>query len=161
MPPGRLTVRALALALPAIFALHVVEEAPGFVMWFNAHVEPDITAQSFWSVNASAFAITIAVAAVAAISRERVAALVAIAWVGFLMLANGLFHVVAAVVDRGYVPGVVTALLLYLPFSVSFLRTASVERGIPPGVAVAVALAGGIPMVVHGWRVLFESGRLF
>jgi hypothetical protein len=56
-----------------------MEEAPGLVAWFNAHVDPDITAQTFWSINATAFVITVAVALLAAASHERVAALVAIA----------------------------------------------------------------------------------
>ena len=46
------TVQRLAIALPVAFALHVAEEAPQFVPWFNARVEPDITAPLFWSVNA-------------------------------------------------------------------------------------------------------------
>jgi hypothetical protein len=31
----------------------------------------------------------------------------------------------------------------------------------PPTRVAAVALAAGIPMYVHGWRIVFEGSRLF
>jgi hypothetical protein len=58
---GAYSVRVLAIALPLVFAVHVAEEAPGFVAWFNALVTPGITRRSFLSVNATAFLITLAV----------------------------------------------------------------------------------------------------
>ncbi|MGQ0429384.1 MAG: HXXEE domain-containing protein [Gammaproteobacteria bacterium] len=155
------TLRRLALALPLVFALHVAEEAPTFVAWFNAHVEPDIAAQTFWSVNGFGLVITIAMAALAAASSERGAALVATAWVGFLMLANGLFHVVATIADGAYAPGVVTAVLLYLPMSALWFAVVAREQTLPLSVVTFVALVGGMPMFVHGYRIVFEGSRLF
>ena len=155
------SLRRLALALPVAFALHVAEEAPGFVAWMNAHVDPDITARAFWSVNATGLVITLAVAALITAARERVTALVATAWVGFLMLANGLFHLVATIADGAYTPGVVTAVALYLPLSALWIATAAREQGLSPAVTAAVALLGGLPMFVHGWLIVFEGGRLF
>jgi hypothetical protein len=162
MAPSWLTLRRLAIALPVIFILHVIEEAPAFLGWFNARVEPDITARMFWSVNATAFVITLAVAAiVAAAPRERAAAMTAVAWVGFLMLANGVFHIVATVADGAYAPGVITAILLYLPATLLLIQAVAREHGMPPTRVAAVALAAGIPMYVHGWRIVFEGSRLF
>jgi len=154
-------MRKLAIALPIVFALHVIEEAPGFVDWFNALVTPPITQQAFNSVNAAGFAITLIVSVVLAASRDPAAALVGVAWVGFLMLANGLFHVVATVARGHYCPGVVTGVLLYLPLSVLFVRMAIKERGVAPLTAAVVALAGGIPMYVHGYLIVFRGSRLF
>ncbi|MGH8310565.1 MAG: HXXEE domain-containing protein, partial [Steroidobacteraceae bacterium] len=91
--------------------LHVLEEAPDFVAWFNSHVEPDITERLFLTVNMAALLITLLVTAFAVTARGRATALMVTAWVGFLMLANGLLHVTAAIVDRAYAPGVVTSLL--------------------------------------------------
>jgi hypothetical protein len=157
-----LTLRRLAIALPVIFILHAVEEAGTFVAWFNAHVEPDINERLFWSVNATGFVITLVVAAiVAAAPRERAAAMTAVAWVGFLMLANGIFHVAAAIVDGAYAPGVVTALLLYLPVSALVIAAAAREQAMSAMTVAAVALIGGIPMYVHGWLIVVEGGRLF
>jgi hypothetical protein len=40
----------LALLAPIIFVIHVIEEAPTFVSWFNSLVEPDITVVDYGSV---------------------------------------------------------------------------------------------------------------
>jgi len=155
------TLRHLAIALPVVFVLHVLEEVPGFVAWFNRHVDPDITPRSFYSVVATGFIVTLAIAAVVATARERGSALVAAAWVGFLMLANGLFHLAAALVGRGYAPGVITGTLLYLPLSLLFLGAVARECRMPLPLVAGVALLGGIPMYLHGWLIVFRGSRLF
>jgi hypothetical protein len=53
-PHDRLS-RALMCA-PLVFVAHFLEESPGFVPWFNAHVTRGITAELFWTVNATASA---------------------------------------------------------------------------------------------------------
>jgi hypothetical protein len=156
-----LTLRRLAIALPVVYALHVAEEAPRFVDWFNAHVEPDINAGLFWSVTVTGLVITLIVSGLAAAAGQRGTALAAVAWTGFLMLANGIFHVVASIVDRDYAPGVVTAVLLYLPASVLLIVTVAREHAMRPATVAAVALIGGVPMFIHGWLIVFEGGRLF
>ncbi|HEU0224323.1 MAG TPA: HXXEE domain-containing protein [Steroidobacteraceae bacterium] len=161
MARPRITLRRLAIALPMVYMLHVAEEAPRFVDWFNAHVEPDISAGLFWSVTGAGLVITLFVAGIAAVAGGRGAALAAVAWTGFLMLANGIFHIVATVVDRDYAPGVVTALLLYLPASGLLIVTVAREHAMSPATVAAVALIGGIPMFIHGWLIVFEGGRLF
>lgn len=152
-----ITLRHLATALPVVFALHVAEEAPTFVAWFNAHVEPDISASLFWSVTAFGFVITLIVAGVAAASGERVAALAAVAWVGFLLLANGIFHIVAAIVDRAYAPGVVTAVVLYLPVSGLMIVTVAREHAMRTATVAATALIGGEESGGAGGRGRFRS----
>jgi hypothetical protein len=155
------TLQRLAIALPLVFAAHVAEEAPTFVGWFNAHVEPDITSRLFWSVTSGGLALTVALAVPVAASRERALALVATAWVGFLMLANGIFHVAATIVDGRYAPGVVTALLLYLPVSALWISAVARDCNLRWPMVAVVALIGGIPMFVHGYRIVFEGSRLF
>ena len=155
-----LTLRQLAVALPVVFILHVLEEAPGFVAWFNRHVDPDITSRLFLTVNAAGFVITLIAATAIAVSRDRVTAVLATAWVGFLMLANGLLHLVATLADAGYAPGVVTGTLLYLPMSLLFMRAVAREFRMPLGFVAAAALVGGVPMYVHGWLIVFRGSRL-
>jgi hypothetical protein len=155
-----LTLRRLAIALPAVFLLHVAEEAPGFVAWFNAHVDPDITDREFRWVTGSGLVITLILATLVAVSRERVLAIAATGWIGFLMLANGIFHVVATVMDGAYAPGFATALLLYLPVSLLWIAVAARELPMRLPAVVAIALIGGIPMYVHGYRIVFEGSRL-
>jgi hypothetical protein len=155
------TLRTLAIALPFVFVLHVVEETPRFVAWFNSLVTPDITQSTFLSVNVAGLAITLIVAAVAAGSRNKAACLVGVAWVGFLMLANGLLHVVATAVHLRYSPGFVTSLLLYLPFTALFMRAVVMECAMSWRAVLVTALIGGTPMYVHGYLIVFRGSRLF
>jgi Protein of unknown function with HXXEE motif len=154
-------VRTLALAMPLVFVLHVVEEAPLFVSWFNSRVMPPISEGSFLAVNAIAFAITLGMALALSASRAPGPALAGAAWVSFLMLANGLFHFVATVAHGSYCPGVITGLFLYLPLSLLFLRAVARETHVPALVVALVALAGALPMALHGYLIVFRGSRLF
>lgn len=158
---GAPSVRSIAMMLPLVFAIHVAEEAPGFVAWFNALVTPGITQGSFLSVNATALIITIVIAVLLMTSREKAACVVAVAWVGFLMLANGLFHLVATVVHWRYSPGVITGSLLYLPLSILFMRAVVMECAISWRGVLLAAFAGGVPMYIHGYLIVFRGNRLF
>jgi hypothetical protein len=154
-------LRIIALALPFVFAVHVAEEAPSFVAWFNSLVTPGITQGQFLSVNATAFFITLAIGSFVAMTRDTALSILAVAWIGFLMLANGLFHLVGTLVLLRYSPGVVTGSLLYLPVSILFMRAVVRECGIPWATVVLVALIGGVPMYVHGYLIVFRGSKLF
>ena len=157
--PDRLD-RALLLA-PVVFVAHVLEESPGFVPWFNAHVTRGITADLFWTVNATALLITVLATAAARTARSMAAIVLVVAWLSFLMLTNAAFHVTGAVVDGGYVPGLVTAVLLYVPYCAWVARALVGSRAVSPGLLAATAIVGAIPMAVHGYRILFLGTRLF
>ncbi len=155
------SLRTMSLFLPVAFALHVAEEAPLFVGWFNARVTPQITLGSFVAVNAVAFLITVCVAAVPSVARGALEGLFAAAWVGFLMLANGLFHLVATIADGSYCPGVFTGTSIYLPLSILFIRAVAREAHVPLFMVAAAALAGGVPMGLHGYLIVFRGSRFF
>ena len=154
-------IRNVALSLPVAFALHVAEEAPFFVTWINGRVTPQISQRSLLTVNAIAFGVTVALALSLVVSRERVAGLVGVAWIGFLMLANGLFHLVATIADGRYCPGVITGVLLYLPLSLLFFRSVARDAHVPATAVAIAALAGAVPMALHGFLIVFRGSRLF
>jgi len=156
-----LTLRRLAIALPVIFILHVCEEAPSFVVWFNSMVSPGISQELLLSVNAVAFVITLFVGFSLAASPGPISGYIAVAWVGFLMLANGLFHIVATIAHGRYSPGTGTGALLYLPLSMLLMRAVTRELGLSSLGVVAAALVGGIPMYAHGYLIVFRGSRLF
>jgi len=154
-------LRRVLLLAPLVFVAHFLEESPGFVSWFNTHVTRGITPDLFWTVNATALLITVLVT-VAFWGTETTAAVVlVVAWLSFLMLTNAVFHVTAAVVDRGYVPGLATAILLYLPYCGWVAWLLLRYRRAAPGLLAAAAVLGAIPMAVHGYRILFLGSRLF
>lgn len=149
------------LLAPLIFIAHFLEESPTFVLWFNSHVTPAITPGMFWRVNITGLAITLVVVAIEWFSRSSLSLILVVGWFGFLMLANAIFHIVAAIVDRNYVPGLLTAVLLYLPYySWMFVRgVKSTVAGIP--VLILAAIIGAIPMCAHGYLIVFRGSRLF
>lgn len=152
--------RRLQIA-PLVFVAHFLEESPGFVLWFNAHVTPGITEDLFWRVNGTALVITVLVTLASWTSRPVGAVVLAVAWLSFLMLSNAIFHITGAIVDHGYVPGLATAILLYLPYCGWVARQAVRDRRVAPGSLALAALLGAIPMAVHGYRILFLGTRLF
>jgi cell division protein FtsW (lipid II flippase) len=154
-------LRKLALLAPLVFILHVLEEAPGFVAWFNSLVARGISQNLFLTVNAVALAITVVIVLLVAASPDTASSLVLAAWVGFLLLANGVLHLVGTIVHARYCPGVVTGTLLYLPYGALLLRRIVREVGLSPGVVLGAAALGAAPMLVHGYLIVFRGSRLF
>jgi uncharacterized membrane protein HdeD (DUF308 family) len=152
--------RAVLIA-PIIFVCHFVEESPWFVEWFNSHVARGITSGTFWRVNLTALMITLTVVAIEYLSRSGFSLTLIVGWLGFLMLANAVFHIVAAIVDRTYVPGLVTAILLYVPYYVWLFASAMKSRRSNAAILIAAAGLCSIPMVVHGYLIVFRGDRLF
>jgi len=114
----------------------------------------------FWSVNPTALASTTLLTLSFWITRTQPVALAVVAWLSFLMLANAVVRLTAAVVHRGYVPGLVSAGLLYLPFR-AWVAVQVIRAGISRPLLFAATVLGAIPMAVHGYRILFLGTRLF
>jgi hypothetical protein len=152
--------RAILLA-PFIFVCHFLEESPTFVEWFNAHVARGITSGLFGAVNIAALVITLIVVGIEWLSRSAFSLTLMIAWLGFLMLANAIVHIAGGLVDWQYVPGLVTAVLLYIPYYLwLFMKAMKSERVNRARLFVAVVI-GSIPMLLHGYLILFRGSRLF
>ena len=54
-----------------------------------------------------------------------------------------------------YVPGLVTALLLYLPFYAWLVARVVQLRRLPRSAVVGAAAVGALPMFVHGYLIVF------
>jgi hypothetical protein len=82
-------------------------------------------------------------------------------WLSFLMLANAIFHVTGAVVDKRYMPGLITAIVLYLPYY--FLIVGKLlQRGRLKLISLIIlALVGSALMLIHGYLIIFRGSRLF
>ena len=157
----QLPLRVLLLLAPPIFIAHFLEEGPGFVTWFNAHVARGITEPLFWSVNYTALAITVGVVVLEWLSGTAFSATVAVTWVSFLMFANALLHLTGAIVDGAYVPGLVSALALYVPYSVWIMSRTMQLRRLPRSAVIVSAAVGALPMLMHGYLIIFRGSRLF
>lgn len=158
---GAHNVERLLLLAPLIFVCHFLEESPGFVQWFNAHVARGITSGLFWRVNLSALVITFFVVALHWFARSSLSLILAVVWFSFLMLANAVLHIAGAVVDKQYVPGLATAVLLYLPYYSWLFLEAAKSRRVKVLVLVAGVVLGSLPMLIHGYLIIFRGSRLF
>jgi hypothetical protein len=69
-----------------------------------------------------------------------------LAWVG-LTLVNAMIHVVTSIRVRGYNPGVVTSILLFLPFTIWVLASESSRGALSTGEIGLIILLG---VVLHG-----------
>ncbi len=148
------------LLAPVLFVAHVFEEAPGFVEWFNSLVARGINQGVFLRVNVAAFVIMLALAFILNSMKRKGFAIVALAWLSFLMFANALFHIVGTIV-HGYSPGTVTAVVLYLPYFSWFFWRLKQSSAASALALVITTLIGGLPMAVHGYLIVFEGSRLF
>ncbi|CAN5567390.1 hypothetical protein BH20ACI3_BH20ACI3_43100 [soil metagenome] len=151
----------LLLLAPVIFVCHFLEESSGFVQWFNELVARGITSGLFWRVNLSALTITLIVVGIQWFSRSAFSLILAIAWLSFLMLANAIFHIAGGLIDRQYVPGLATAILLYLPYYSWFFIKAVKSKQAKVIVLVVGAVLGSLPMLMHGYLIIFRGSRLF
>ena len=158
---GPVSLRKLVLLAPLVFIVHVVEEAPGFVAWFNSLVPRGITQRSFLTVNAAALVITVLLVVLVVASHDGVSGLLLAAWVGFLFLANGILHLIGTLAHARYSPGVVSGTLLYLPYGTLVLRSIGRDLELNRGVVLATAALGSVPMLVHGYLIVFRASRLF
>ncbi len=145
-----LSERALFAALLVLYMLHQTEEhlwPGGFRQFTNAHVFH--SGNDDWPVDIPGVAlINIGYVwlpvGLAALFPDALRWL-GLAWVG-LTLINGIIHIVTTIRLRIYNPGLITGIVLFLPFTI-FVLTLEVLRGALTADEVAAIVLGGI--VLH------------
>lgn len=151
---------AVALA-PVIFICHILEESTGYVAWFNEHVRNGITMPLFWRVNTLSLAITLLVMSMELVKPSIFSAFLIVLWFGFLMLANAVFHIIGAIVTQHYMPGLITAALLYLPYYFFLVGQLLQRVRLTLPVAIILFIIGSAPTLIQGYLVIFRGARLF
>ena len=138
--------RALFAALLGIYFVHQIEEhlwPGGFRQFTDAHMFH--SGNDDWPVNISGVAL-VNIAYVwlpvgLAVAFPEALRWVGLGWVG-LTLINGIIHVVTTIRLRIYNPGLVTSIVLFLPFTI-YVLVLEVERGMLTGAEVGlIALCG-------------------
>jgi hypothetical protein len=150
--------RRVLWLVPLLLALHNAEEAaffPRYLPFVLARlpagwrvVAGPVTSGQVWLALAVVTAVALGLCAWSQWNPGSRAALWLLLLLQATVLLNVLWHIAAAVVlFRGYAPGLVTALLLNLPFSLYLLRRAAHERWLGSGALWAIAPAA---LLVHG-----------
>ena len=122
---ARVGIRGWIWAAPVVFLLHDAEELMTVAPWLREHGrELPPVVQPFMGVTTRQFALAImvllagivAAAAHGAWRAKRGGRSLPFLLVAGMLVGNGLTHLAQAAIFRGYTPGVLTALLLVLPY---------------------------------------------
>ncbi len=136
---------------PAVFGLHVLEEAPGFTLWARRHASSRYTQADFIRNNALGMALTLGGTGLVSRSPGRRSVFLYMSLVLTQQaLFNTVFHVGTTVVYREYSPGLVTAVGGFLPLWWHLSRLAREEGLLGPASELSAAAIGG---AVHATAV--------
>ncbi|WP_369900694.1 HXXEE domain-containing protein [Bacillus manliponensis] len=111
--------------IPIVFAFHNAEEYyffPKMRYLQTVHIEESLVQEKQFLV--AIILLTIVVFAVICIHyfARKQATLYAVLLVQSIILMNAFVHSIGAIVTKGYVPGLMTAFILIIPFSILFFR---------------------------------------
>lgn len=110
----------LILFIPASYLVHIVEEywcGEQFFIWLNHFAGARMTAKSFLLLNGIFFFIMIMACAIALYRRDDRVPLV----LASIILSNAFLHLIGSIATNSYSPGLISALLLWLPLSLIWL----------------------------------------
>jgi hypothetical protein len=141
--------RALARAL---VRLHVVRASPSLL-------DPDRLSARYAAALVLATVVPLFIVVLAQLLRRRPALYVVVA-LQAVMFANVFSHVGAALVVRGYSPGLATAVFLNLPFSLYLFWLARREAGLEPRTLRVVVAAGIVAMAPLAALAVWAGGRM-
>lgn len=147
---GTMKFHRLIWLMPAAFAPHIVEEyASGFPDWVTHTLGGTMTGGAFLANNTLFMVILLSLTAWAAWRPSPVSAFVLLSWASGNLFWNSIFHIATTALYARWSPGLITAILLYLPVSVLVARAALRERVLPVGAfAGAVCIGGALMLLV-------------
>jgi hypothetical protein len=148
---GGFTFRQAVWLFPPAFILHVVEEWPRFTRWAQTHASEQFTRRDYTAIHiAGIFASVLGATHRVAIPNPAVVLLFFTFLLAPSACFNTLFHAGASVLTRTYCPGVVTAVLIYLPLFILLIEHVYAERLLTTfALAASLSVAG----LFHTWEV--------
>ena len=127
---SRLSLREAVWLFPIAFTLHVLEEWPRFTAWAQRYASPSFTRHDYLKIHLAGIVAALAAAMVVWYFPNR---LVVFVFFTFMLtpgiFCNTLFHAGVTAYFGAYCPGLVTALVLYLPLY-GFLSTLAYREGL-------------------------------
>ena len=142
--------QAVWLFCPA-FALHVLEEWPRFTEWARRHTSSRYTQRDYNVIHAAGVAASLLAALIVWSFPNRPVIFMFFAFVFAPgVLFNAVFHVGASVLTRSYCPGMITAVVIYLPLFALITDLAYKEGLLGFGSLLVTLVIAGI---FHTWEV--------
>ena len=147
--------RQLVWAVPAVYALHVIDQAAGgFADWFSGSVGGSMDSTAFALATVGVVAVALGLTAWASLTLATPLVILLVIWSSAHLFWDPLFHLGITVAQHRYSPGLATAGLLCFPLSL-WLGVAAVRQRVLSLRALLTAnLAGAVLMLV-----LLEVGR--
>jgi hypothetical protein len=153
-----ITRKTLLWLVPVVITIHNLEEAifmPAFLQTRNSSIPsflrellPPLTYAQFLAPLILVTAIPYLIAGLTKLDRDGSPGINLLLGVQVVMLINVLAHTAMAVVMWGYAPGLITALLINLPFSLYLLHRATREQWVSRRVLVLLLPIGVLIHVV-------------
>ena len=147
---GRLSYRQAVWLAPLAYAVHILEESQQFAAWASTHFAAGFTTPQFVKNNLIVMSGLIALTLLVTLHPRRWTALLY-----FFQLSAGLFH--NAMLHMGataylgvYSPGLLSAILLYLPVWYHITKLGQRQGLLPNIPALVVFVLAGL---AHAWFV--------
>jgi len=114
---ARLSYRQAIWLAPLAYGVHILEESQRFAVWASTHFAEGFTTAQFIKNNLMVMAVLIALSLLVTFHPRRWTALLHFFQLSAGLFHNALFHVGATAYLGVYSPGLLSAILLYLPVS--------------------------------------------
>lgn len=143
--------------MPAVFAVHIVEEyGAGFPGWVSSMFGQPMAAGTFLVNNAGFMVILLGLTIWAAARPSTLSAFLLLAWASGNLFWNFVFHLATTVIFDRFSPGLVTATLLYLPVSVAVGWAALAQHVLPVAAFITATAIGAALMLLVIWGGLYH-----
>jgi hypothetical protein len=136
---------------PIAYAVHIIEEFWQFPLWVSAHFAPGFTSDRFVIANAIFMVVLVGLTALVSARKARALDFLYFCWLSGHLFHNALFHMGATAYFGVYSPGLLSAMLLYVPAFYVIARAANEEGriGNAGGIAALVVGAAGMFSLVY------------
>ena len=154
---GRLTYRQAIWLAPLAYAVHILEESQQFAGWASTHFAAGFTTAQFVKNNLIVMAVLIALSLLVTLHPRRWTALLHFFQLSAGLFHNALFHMGATAYLGVYSPGLLSAILLYLPVSYHITKLGHREGLLPNLPAFLVFVLAGLGHARFVYTQLFTQ----
>lgn len=159
-----LSYQQLLWFIPLLFALHNLEEAPFMERWLKRISLPFRPQMSTSEFTFAVVFLTLGIGlltAISALNPPTGLSVFIMILIQAIMLVNAIIpHLVASLWYRLYSPGVLTGVLLQIPFSIYLFQRVMEDHLLNAGLMVLAFVLAPILMPVAAWLALKISKRL-
>jgi len=136
---------------PLAYGVHIAEEFWRFPEWASTYFAPGFTPHRFVVSNAIIMLLLVGLTALVSAVRVRAADFVYFCWISGQLFSNALFHMGTTAYFGAYSPGVLSAILLYLPICYFIARAADREGRLTNigGIGALIVGAAGMGSLVY------------